>query len=343
MIACAKAVNSAFGRPTPDDLLWDRVGHHLRRQLWRGQWQEVHKFLEATTDWGIRHFYVQELSRIRFEGDQPKWLDEWARACPDSAVRLLFRGSRTRWWAWQARGSGRAAVVKPDAWPVFHERLVTADQELGRAAALDPADPTPHVIALTVARGLSLGQAEARRRFDEVHRRDPFNAAACSSMIQATSRKWGGSTGAMLDFARWASGAAPDGHSAHKAIPLAHIEVWLDQSSAQQRRQYFEQPQVRAEIREAAARSIWSPRYRGGLLAWSDRNVFAFCFSRTGDGREALEQMRLIGQRVTRFPWEYDAYRGDVGAAYQRTRGKARAAARRQGHDQSRPGSGWSK
>jgi hypothetical protein len=187
MIAYTKVMNSAFGRPTPDDLLWDRVGHHLRRQLQRGQWREVHEFLEETMDREIRHFYVQELSRIRFEGGQPKWLDEWAQACPDSAVRLLFRGSRTRWWAWQARGSGRAKVVPPDAWRVFHERLVTADQELGRAAALDPADPTPHVIALTVARGLSLGQAEARRRFGEAHRRDPFNAAACASMIQATS------------------------------------------------------------------------------------------------------------------------------------------------------------
>ena len=273
-------------------------------QLARGQWQEFHDFLEATTKWDMRNFYVTELSRI---SGRPQWLDEWVAARPGSALPLLFRGAHGVMWAWEARGAARAKYVKEDAWPLFHARLVEADKDLAKAAGLDERDPSPWAHSMTVARGLSLGQSELRRRFDEAHRRDPLNGAACVSMIQGTARKWGGSNEAMLQFARWASGEAPDGHPVHKVVALAHIEMWLDAPKGDAQQTYFRSTAVKEEVLEAARRGILSPNYerKGSVLSWPDRNVFAFSFRLMREYAAQLEQMRLIGPHVEEFPWQY--------------------------------------
>jgi hypothetical protein len=276
----------------------------LAAQLARGQWQETHDFLDATTDWDVRGFYVTELSRIP---GRPPWLDDWVAARPRSALPLLFRGSHSKNWAWEARGAGRARTVGKDAWPLFHARLVRADKDLTAAIALDERDPTPWAQSMIVARGLSLGQPELRRRFEQAHRRDPLNGAACVNMIQGAARKWGGSNGAMLRFARWASGEAPDGHSVHKVVALAHVEMWLDAPRGQAQQGYFGSGAVGQEVMDAARSSILSPDYArsGSVLSWADRNIFAFCFRLMHEYAAQLEQMRLIGPHVVAFPWEY--------------------------------------
>jgi hypothetical protein len=285
-------------------------------ELARGRWQEFHDFLDSLTDWDLRHFYVMELSRI---SGRPEWADQWVAARPDSSLPLLIRGAHGINWAWEARGSGRAKTVKEDAWPLFHQRLVEADKDLARAAALDDRDPTPHALSLTVARGLSLGQVELRRRFEQAHRRDPLNGGACVSMLQGTARKWGGSHEAMFGFARWAAGQAPDGHSAHKMIALAHIEMWLDSPKGEPQQTYFYAEPVKQEVRAAASRCVLSPNYsrNGGPLSWLDRNAFAFCFRLMRDYGAQLDQMRLIGPHVTSEPWNLQ---GKAGVIYEKHR-----------------------
>src|SRR6202023_1851109 len=110
-------------RPAPptDPLAGISEAHWFKRELAEGRWQQFHDFLEDTTDWDERHFYINSLSSI---SGRPQWLDEWAYARPRSGLPSLFRGSHGINWAWEARGSGRAKTVKEDAWPVFHQRLV---------------------------------------------------------------------------------------------------------------------------------------------------------------------------------------------------------------------------
>jgi hypothetical protein len=302
----AKSPASGPAAPGPTILpaRGDRRALEFKAQLARGQWQEYHDFLETMTDWDLRSFYVTELSDIP---GRPEWLDEWVAARPGSALPLLFRGSHSKNWAWEARGGGRATTVKEDAWPLFHARLVDADRDLARAAALDERDPTPWSQALIVARGLSLGQPELRRRFDEAYRRHPHDGAACVNMIQGMARKWGGSNEAMLEFARWASGEVPDGHQVHKVVALAHIEMWLDAPKGNPQQTYFSSPAVKQEVLAAAQRSILSPAYArsGSPLSWADRNVFAFCFRLMHDYAAQIQQMMLIGPHVLEFPWQY--------------------------------------
>jgi hypothetical protein len=139
--------------------------------------------------------------------------------------------------------------------------------------------------ARTVA-GTGRGQAAVRAGAQQ--------APASTQALQGLGRKWGGSHEAIFEFARWASGQAPDGHSGHKLIALAHIEMWLDAEKGEPQRTYFVAKPVKQEVMAAARRSILSPNYSrdGSVLSWPDRNIFAFCFRLMRDFGAQLEQMR---------------------------------------------------
>src|ERR1700754_4767447 len=109
------------------------------------------------------------------------------------AVAVAFPRSARCVLAWQARGSGRASTVAQDSWPVFYARLVDADRDLARAAAMDDEDPTPHARSIQAALGLDLGQTEKHKRFGEAARRFRWHRSAHTIMIQATAAKWSGS------------------------------------------------------------------------------------------------------------------------------------------------------
>lgn len=308
--------NTAPSGPQIPRFSGDQAALRFSQQLETGQWEEFHDFLEGTEDHGLRYFYINSLAGI---SGRPEWLDEWAAARPQSALPVIFSGRHATLWAWEARGSGRAKTVQEDAWPIFHQRLVAGDADLAKAAKLDPEDPSPHAFSIWNAMGLSLGQQEVRRRYDAAAMLDPFHPGAAHAMTQATARKWGGSHEAMFAFARDLSERAPEGHGVHTVIAKAHIEGWLDLSSKEERRAYFEQDDVKQEIRAAAARSIRSPEYRlaDSPMQWSDRNAFAFCFFQMDDWDAQLAQMQIIGTRITEAPWHY---LGDPGPRYERAR-----------------------
>jgi hypothetical protein len=317
-VAPATAVPDPLDPPL-DRLLGDADAHRFGRELAKGRWLEYHDFLVALPDARHRDFYLLHLIP---EGGPRPWMDEWAAARPESTLPLVFRGRGKALWAWEARGNGRGKTVKKDSWPVFYRRLVDADRDFAQAAAADESDPLPHEYSIWVATGLSLGQVEVQRRYAEVERRERLDSAAGIAMIQATARKWGGSHDGMFKFAHSVSAQAPDGHSAHKLVALAHIERWLDLPKEQQPA-YFHAEAVRAEIRAAADRSVRSPLYTGGRLDPVDRNPFAMCFYLMRDYEAQLEQMRLIGPHITAAPWQY---LGKAGRAFERARQNAQEA-----------------
>jgi len=244
---------------------------------------------------------------------------------PGSPLPWLFRGQHGVFWAWQARGSGRASTVAQDTWPVFYARLVDADRDLARAAAMDDEDPTPHARSIQAALGLDLGQTEKHKRFGEAARRFRWHRSAHTIMIQATAAKWSGSNQEMFEFARGSSAEAPEGSGVHVVVPLAHLEKWLNlprESGDGEARQlqYFRDGQVRAEIWRAADRSVRSPRYQPDQYTPSDRNIFTMCFFLMQDYQAQLEQMRLIGPLIEASPWKYH---GDPGRAYEQARTRA--------------------
>jgi hypothetical protein len=193
---------------------------------------------------------------------------------------------------------------------------------------MDEEDPTPHARSIAIAMGLNLGQAEKRRRYSEAIRRYRWHRSAHAEMIQAVAAKWSGSNEEMFEFARSASAQAPDGHSVHVVIPLAHLEKWLNlprESDDGKVRQleYFRGGAVAAEILRAADQSIRSPRYLRNRFTPGDRNIFAMCFWLMKDYNAQLEQMRQIGPLIQAVPWRYQ---GNPGWAYERARTRALTA-----------------
>jgi hypothetical protein len=82
-------------------------------------------------------------------------------------------------------------------------------------------------------------------------------------------------------------------------------------------RGYFRTEEVRGEIRQAALRSIYSPRYVPTSNTVSERNAFAMALRLMHDYAAQLDQMQLIGPRIQAAPWHYH---GDPARAYESAR-----------------------
>jgi hypothetical protein len=291
--------------PPLDPVLGDAIGQRHRDELAAGDWHGTQDLLERTRDPMLRAFYVDTLTSIQ---GRPAWIDEWVSQRPDSSIPVLFRGSHSVYWAWEARGGGRANTVADESWPIFYERLVDADGDLSRAAEVDTDDPTPHQRRIWVAIGLQLGQDEVRRRFDQATSNALWQQGAHATLIQGITRKWGGSHDAAIAHGRSVLAQAPDGEPALRVVCDAHLERWLDfdveKAPADVRRAYFLSDAVKADVRQAFARYLGSPALR--LTPWThaDRNVFATCFGLMNDVASMVEQVRsLRPEQQLMVPW----------------------------------------
>ncbi len=112
-------------------------------------------------------------------------LDAWCRFEPTCADAWLLRGIRRVHWAWEARGSGRAAEVEEEMWPVFFQRLESAVSDLSWAAELVPEDPEPHGRLISAAMGLSYEPEQILELLRQALARDPEHYTAYSTATYA--------------------------------------------------------------------------------------------------------------------------------------------------------------
>jgi len=288
------------------DPAWgDEQARTLRAELARGKWREAHAALEATRgNWDDRQFLVEVLA----EGvpGRPKWFDEWVEAYPKSAAAWTMRGYHGIQWGWAARGGGKAETVKDDSWQTFWSRLENAERDLLKAAELEPDDPVPWAYLVLSARGLEKGIPEIGERLKQAHARHPWHHVAFSQALQGYAKKWGGSHELMFDLAHQAAGA-PEGASVHTLVAEAHVERWVyiagwdkDEASA---RDYWFVPSVGEELRAAATRSVWSPKYERPRLAPYDHNFFTYCFFRVHDWESARRELEAMNGILNPYPW----------------------------------------
>ncbi|MBI3723213.1 hypothetical protein HY251_04555 [bacterium] len=286
-----------------DPAFYDPEARDLRAALQQGAWRPVQTFLEKTRDWDTRGFYVDALATLK---GRPPVFDTWVTAAKDSSLALLLRGRNSIAWAWEARGSGQAKTVTDPGWKLFYERLKGADEDLVRAAELDPQDPTPLAYRLITARGLDEDREEVEARFGAAKERDPENRIAHEHMHVALCEKWGGSHDDMFEFARSMSKAAREGSPVHVLLAKAHIERWFYRWAFDEDKthmNYWQDRTVQTEIRAAFDHSVGSARYRTAKTSLFDWNYFAFCFSLMNDHERARRMFDLIGERATDWPW----------------------------------------
>ena len=175
--------------------------------------------------------------------------------------------------------------------------------------------------------GLSKGQKELRRRFDEAHACQPFRPDVCAQMIQGLGAKWGGSHEKMYEFARWIEVSADPASPARGALVLSHLE-WALYEDDVQSADHFKTEAVRYEVEASAERFLAAtpPTTHAMHLAPLNCFVLAIHPHDTLSAGLVSECVRRIDGRATGTPWSY--WDDEVGAKYAKTSRRRLKAAR---------------
>ncbi|GAB7049927.1 hypothetical protein [Catenuloplanes indicus] len=298
----------------------------LRTALGAGDWPAVRRLWDAA-DWAGRSHLVSAASDIERPAEAARLrivlqtaLD--ADAGDPAAGAML--GAHLVSAGWRIRGSGYARTVSQRQFTDFHEHLRRAEGALIEATARNPENVAAWQWRITSAMGLQLGADEARRRYDRVARVDPHHLKAQASLLQLLCPKWSGSWEQAHTFARERMLAAPEG--AHNAVLVldAHLEHWLSLPGVEDAAYLTSEP-VRAEIYEAAHRSVWHPAFRRTVGWVWVLNMFAGIFTMLEDHRAAAGLFAALGPLASRSPWNYLGR--DPGETFVRRRADAIAGA----------------
>ncbi|WP_155369892.1 hypothetical protein [Catellatospora vulcania] len=252
---------------------------------------------------------------VRAVGELPgvmTFVGEVAQAQPSAVLPKLLLAARAAALAWDARTTARAAHVSREQFDEMHEHLRYGEERLLEVTAREPGNGAAWALRITNARGLQLGQAEARRRYDRLAKHHPHMYFAQAQLLQQLCPKWSGSWDAAFGFARRCAAAAPEGSLSGALIPELHAEYWLSLRGGE-RDAYLRRPEVQREVAEAALRSVLHPAFRPTYGWVGAHSHFAWAFSLAGDHRRAAVHFRALGGLADRYPW---AYGGDAEQQY---------------------------
>ncbi|MFE9171438.1 hypothetical protein ACFYNZ_18265 [Streptomyces kebangsaanensis] len=282
----------------------------LRQDAAAGDWTSVRQYVDSLPQGTDRAFAVRVLAEV--PGVEQS-LRELVATAPDDVFALTVLGAREIEIGWEIRTAARAEDVGREQFAAFHAHLREAEKRLIRATALDPSHDAAWAERLNTARGLELGQNEARRRYDRLAAHHPHHFTGQARLLQQLCPKWGGSWQAAHGFAQECLRGAPDGALNGGLVAEAHLEHWLELREGRERTEYLRQPHVHAELVEAAEHSVAHPHYRPTYGWVTVQGCFAALFSLIGDRARAAAHFRALGNLASEYPWSYlgkpaDAY-----------------------------------
>ncbi len=291
------AVNTGLGGQQAKDVTAD---------LARGDLTSLISLLESCQEgaWDDRDFFAEILcDKVPWEG-----IERLVEEYPEDPLVYLVRGFAGVEQAWIARGRGTSDTVSDEDQETFEAFLSGAQDDLMKAAALDPDDPTPWAKLIHVANGLGLNRKVAERFFEEATTREPTHHSAHRAMLNYLTEKWNGSHEEMFAFARQAGVKAPVGSDLKALIIMAHIERWLYFTFDNDKKgvnRYLKNKETLNECRQAHAQSLGSPNLRNRWSTIFARNVAAFWFYLVDDKKRTRTEIGLIQHGWTQTPWRY--------------------------------------
>lgn len=143
---------------------------------------------------------------FRYEKDWSKSLhrvNTLRQQYPKSPFAAL---AQAQYWidhAWEARGSGYASSVAPDAWKLFRERLEKAEQVLTETKSYASELPNWYVQMITVQSTLDRPAGERDKTFLEGTKKFKTFQPIYFTMLNFLSPKWGGSWGTVDNLVKW--------------------------------------------------------------------------------------------------------------------------------------------
>lgn len=244
-----------------------------------------------------------------------------AAAAPAATVftQLLYAAGLVH-AGWEIRSAKRARYVSQEQFAAFHDHLRRAEQILIDVTAREPEHSAAWRQRLVTARGLELGQSEARRRYQRNAAYHPDHIGCEMQLLQQLCPKWGGSWEAAFGFARERAATAPEGSPSAVLVAEAHLEQWMDDKDARGR---IRQPDVQSEIADAAHRSVLSPHYRRDYAWVTAHSTFALAFSLGGNDAAAAPHYAALGDVYSEHPWGYVPEPAASFLAYRKAAAKA--------------------
>ncbi|MEV4346045.1 hypothetical protein AB0J83_16380 [Actinoplanes sp. NPDC049596] len=309
----------------PADVLFDVASHYpeagvVRTAMTARDWSKVRTTVDAAPPAGRSML-------LGVAADVPgaeETLQEVLAADPGDSAAAATLGQRWTAIGWKIRSAARAEYVTAEQFAAFHERLRRAEAVLIEGVARNPGDPALWAARLTSGRGLEVGLAEIRRRYDKAIALDPGHLPAQWAFLQSLCPKWSGSWELLHPWARETALAAPPGSTQGALVVDAHLEHWLDLPGGEGDR-YLTSAPVRDEIYEAARHSVLHPGF-GRDYGWVHAaSSFALAFSMLGDEEAAGAMFKQLGDLADDYPW---SYLGDPAAQIRTRRARALGGAR---------------
>lgn len=225
-------------------------------------------------------------------------LNEWTEKFPKNGDAWLCRGAGCIYWAWNARGAGRADTVADEGWDLFYERLDLAWKCLYKSAKINSKDPVPWAFMLLVCMGHPDYARYRQACFNKAIERDPENWPAHANMVSALTKKWGGDHEEMLDFAYDAAAKARDGSDVPVILVTAfmkyHFYEVLFEGNEEKAQQFLQRKDVRDAVDSAYRRSLGHSDYKYKKTTSYLFHHFSAWYWLTGEKqklRSCLEQM----------------------------------------------------
>ncbi|WP_432136462.1 MULTISPECIES: hypothetical protein [unclassified Streptomyces] len=283
----------------------DRAVSAARHDIVIGRWQGLRELLRATgPDWTVRGFRVRQLAQA-CAGTST--VETWLAAEPRSADALVL------WAATETTRAFHLAIAAGRGVPIDQERVDAAVRACLAATEAYPADPTPWISLISVARLYPAGvrRQELARWWDELHRRDRYSMEGHLQVLHYYAARWHGTHGLMYDFARDAAGVAPPGCPLPVLVQYARVEEYRYARDMPGGRapgllscQHWKHDGAVSDVRRTWDR--WIAVRPGGAVAPAelrDLNCLAHaaCWAGADDIAGAL--LRMLGRRVTRTPW----------------------------------------
>ncbi|MFC7535334.1 hypothetical protein [Actinoplanes sp. GCM10030250] len=290
----------------PTDVVLDRAAAYpetaaLKSALARRDWPAARALLDSAGPMERTGL----ISAVCEEQGLEDLLRSVLAADPKDGAASALLGSHLIDVGWKIRTGASAQYVSEEQFNAFRDWLRKAEQVLMDGAAYNPKDPAIWTARITSARGLQLGLAESRRRYDRLMTADPNHLPGQLQLLQILCPKWSGTWEQLHQFAREAMAAAPPGGPHGLLVAEAHIEHVFDGSNRADMLGYLSDEQVRAEIYQAAQRSIWHPEFSRGYGWLEALSTFALLFMLLDDQRAAASTFTALGNLGTRRPWTY--------------------------------------
>jgi hypothetical protein len=273
----------------------------LRSAAAAGQWPAVSTVFDSLTDDDSRAFFEDDVTNV---AGIENMLQVVVAADESAALPAILLAGRHVKLGWAARTSAAGSEVTQAQFETFTEHLRAAERILMDVTARHPEDVRAWSWRIVTARGLELGQSEARRRYDRLAAHNPRHYSAQASLLQQLCPKWGGTWEAVHAFARASKESAEPGSHNPALVAQAHLEQWFDLAGGNAGSAYLNQPGVLDEISDAAALSVLHPDFRQGFGWVNVQGLFAMVYSLVGDDARAAVHFKALGDLASDAPWD---------------------------------------